>query len=171
MRRKRSSITRKGLELLDWLLSPQAPGATIFILLICIAISFANSSINRLLIKHFIGWEEYVKMQKELAEFRSQSSQALRSKDQKLVKKLEKQRPRINQIQKQMSKPQTILFLISFSYIVIWWLFLIPMYGYNPVAFIPGFGGVSVVLWYFPCSLFFGTVFSRIFGVGMGMGE
>ncbi|MFP3984826.1 MAG: EMC3/TMCO1 family protein [Candidatus Bathyarchaeia archaeon] len=153
---------------MEWLLAPQAPGATIFILLICIAISCANSSINRLLINRLIGWEEYQKMQKELAEYRSLSSKAMRSKDQKLLKKVEKQRSRISNIQKQMSKPQTILFVISFSYIIIWWLFLIPFYGSNPVAFIPGLGGVPVVWWYFPCSLFFGTVFSRILGVAMG---
>ena len=110
-------------------------------------------------------------MQIEMKEFRSLSSKAIRSKDEKILKKLEKQRPRINQIQKQMSKPQTILLVISFSYIIIWWFFLIPLYGSIPVAFIPGLGGVTVVLWYFPCSLFFGTVFSRIFGVGLGATE
>ncbi|UCE96216.1 MAG: DUF106 domain-containing protein [Candidatus Bathyarchaeota archaeon] len=157
--------------MLEWLFSTQAPGATIFILLICIVISFANSLINRLLINRLIGWEEYKSMQKELKEFRSLSTRALRSKDQKILKKLEKQRPRITQIQRQMSKPQTILLLISFSYIIIWWFFLIPLYGATNIAFIPGFGGVSVVLWYFPCSLFFGTVASRILGVGVGAME
>ncbi len=158
--------------MLEWLLTPYAPGATIFILLICIAISFTNSLVNRVLINRLIGWEEYGKMQKELSEYRSLSSQALRSKDEKLKKKLEKQRPRISNIQKQMSKPQTILMLISFSYILIWWFVLIPLYSLIPVAFIPGLGGVSVVWWYFPCSLFFGTIISRIFGVGMGaMGQ
>ncbi len=157
--------------MLDWLLAPEVPGATIVILLICIAISCANSLINRLLINRLIGWEEYVKMQKEMREFRSLSSKAIRSKDPKILKKIEKQRPRMNQMQRQMSKPQTILLVISFSYIVIWWFFLIPAYGSIPVAFIPGLGGVTVVLWYFPCSLFFGTVFSRIFGVGLGATE
>ncbi len=156
------------MSLLEWLLSPYVPGSTLVILLICVTISFLNSFINRLLISRLIGWQEYAKMQQELAEFRTLSSQALRSKDAKMLKKLEKQRPRVGQIQKQMAKPQTILFLISMSYIVIWWFILLPAYGPSNVAFIPGLGGVSVVLWYFPCSLFFGTVFSRIFGVGLG---
>ena len=154
--------------MLEWLFAPTAPGATIIILLICVVISCANSLINRALIQRLIGWEEYKKMQREMAEFRSLSSKALRSKDPKILKKLERQRPRMSQMQKQMSKPQMVLMMISFSYIVIWWFFLIPVYGAHNIAFIPGIGGVTVVLWYFPCSLFFGTIFSRIFGVGLG---
>ncbi len=161
-------MTIEGLVLLEWLSSPYAPGATVIIMVICVAISFMNSLINRLLISRLIGWREYVKMQKELAEYRSLTTQAIRSKDQKLLKALEKKKPRVSQIQRQQSKPQTILLLISFSYIIIWYVFLIPAYGSVPVAFIPGIGGVPVVLWYFPCSLFFGTVFSRIFGLGIG---
>ena len=43
----------------------------------------------------------------------------------------------------------------------------------KPVAFLPWFDGnlpLDLFLWYLICSLLFGTLLSRVFGVGMGMG-
>lgn len=142
------------------------PIATLVIMLLAITISFINMTINRLLITRMCGWNEYRAMQKEVSEYRSQMMKATRAKDQKLMTKLKKKESQINKMQTKMMKPSMVLMPISFSYIIIWYLFLIPTYGTNPVAFIPGIftEGLPVVYWYLLCSLFFGTLASRIIG-------
>jgi uncharacterized membrane protein (DUF106 family) len=104
-------------------------------------------------------------MQKETSEYRAQMTQAMRKKDNKLLEKLKKKEPQILNMQKKMFKPQLVLFGLSFSYILVWWLILIPIYGPNIVAYIPGIGGIPVVWWYFICSFLFGTLSSRILGI------
>ena len=143
------------------------PLATVVIMLTAVAVSFLNMGINRLLITRMCGWEEYKVMQKETSEYRSQMMKAMRANDQKLVEKLKKKESQINNMQKKMMKPQTILLPISFSYIIIWYVFLIPVYGGNPVALVPGIAptGIPVIFWYMICSFFFGTLASRVVGV------
>jgi len=153
------------MSLFDWFLSPEAPGATIMIMLICFAIALANSTVNRLLISKFIGWQSYLTMQADLADYRSQTTQALRSRDQKSMEKLKKKEMEIMNMQKKMLKPQMLLFALSFSYIFIWLFVLGPTYGGNTVAFLPGFGRLDVFLWYFICSFALGTVASRVLGI------
>jgi len=143
------------------------PLATVVIMLTAVAVSFLNMGVNRLLITRMCGWEEYKVMQKETSEYRSQMMKAMRANDQKLVEKLKKKESQINNMQKKMMKPQTILIPISFSYIIIWYLFLIPVYGGNPVAVVPGIAptGIPVIFWYMICSFFFGTLASRVIGL------
>jgi uncharacterized membrane protein (DUF106 family) len=150
---------------IEWLLTPTAPVATIVVMLICMAISFANSSINRLLITRFVGWKQYRTMQKELSEYRTQTTQAMRKKDAKLLEKLKKKEPQILNMQKKMAKPQLILFGLSFSYILIWLFVLGPLYHANTVAYIPIIGQAQVYWWYFICSFLFGTLSSRLLGI------
>jgi len=140
----------------------EIPIATIVIMLICIGVSFFNSSLNRFLVSHFVGWKEYREMQKEIAEYRKQTTQAMRSKDKKVLEKLKRKESQILNMQKKMAKPQLALFAISFSYIFIWWFVLTPLYGNNIVAYIPGFGPITVFLWYVICSFRFGTLASRL---------
>ncbi len=153
------------MNFIEDLLKPNAPAATIVIMLICITISFLNSSINRLLVSRFVGWKQYRTMQKETSEYRAQMTQAMRKKDKKLLEKLKKKEPQILNMQKKMTKPQLVLFGLSFSYILVWWLILIPIYGPNIVAYIPGIGPIPVVWWYFICSFLFGTLSSRLLGI------
>jgi uncharacterized membrane protein (DUF106 family) len=148
------------------------PLATVVIMLIAITVSFLNMGINRLLITRMCGWEEYRKMQKETSEHRSQMMQAIRANDKKLIEKLKKKQSQIDNMQKKMMKPQMILFPISFSYIIIWFFFLIPVYGGNAVAYVPGIApgvlmpsGIPVIIWYMLCSFSFGTLASRVIGV------
>jgi uncharacterized membrane protein (DUF106 family) len=153
----------------EWLLAPEPPGATIVVMLICMAVSFANSSINRLLITRFVGWNQYRTMQKELAEYRTQTTQAIRKKDTKLLEKLKKKEPQILNMQKKMAKPQLALFGLSFSYILIWLFVLNPLYQINGiptiVAYVPIIGQAPVYVWYFICSFLFGTLSSRLLGI------
>jgi uncharacterized membrane protein (DUF106 family) len=153
------------MNFIEWLLMSEAPGATITIMLICMVISFANSSINRLLISRFVGWEQYKIMQKELAEHRAQTTQAMRHNDPKLLEKLKKKEPQILNMQKKMAKPQMVLFALTFSYIFIWWFVLGPLYGTNIVVYIPIIGPQSVFWWYFICSFLLGTLSSRLLGI------
>ncbi len=141
------------------------PLATVLIMLIAFAVSFLNMGIHRLLINRMCGWEEYRMMQKETAEYQSQLLQAMRANDTKQIEKLKKKESQIRNMQAKMMKPQTILIPISFSYIIIWYVFLIPVYGGNAVAYVPGFGGIPVIIWYMLCSFFFGTLASRIIGI------
>jgi uncharacterized membrane protein (DUF106 family) len=141
------------------------PWSTVLIMLIAIAVSFINMSVNRLLINRMVGWEEYRSIQKEVAEHRSQMMQATRTNDKKLLEKLKKKEAQINRMQMKISKPTFILIPISFSYILIWWFFLTPVYGANNVAYVPGIGGISVLYWYMICSFLFGTLAGRIIGI------
>jgi uncharacterized membrane protein (DUF106 family) len=148
------------------------PLATLVIMLIAVAVSFLNMGINRLLISRMIGWQEYRAMQKEVKEYNSQRMQALRANDKKLLEKLKKKEAQIQRMQMKMSKPQLILIPIGFSYIVIWWFFLIPVYGGNEVAYLPGIApgvfmstGLPVLYWYMICSFCFGTLASRVIDI------
>jgi uncharacterized membrane protein (DUF106 family) len=143
----------------------QMPIATFVIMGICMVVSFFNSSLNRLLISHFVGWEQYRVMQKELSEYRSQTTQAIRKGDKKQLEKLKKKESQILNMQKKMAKPQIVLFVLSFSYILIWLFILWPLYGGNIVAYIPVIGKASVFWWYFICSFFFGTFANRLLGI------
>lgn len=152
--------------MLDWLFSPQLPGGTIGIMLIAAIISLINAGIYRLLINKLVGFREYRKLQNELRKLQREFQQILRSGDKEALHKFEKKRKRMLQIQAKVSKPQTFVILIGFSYIVIWWLFLLPVYGNTPLATIPGINlQLHVVWWYFLCSMLFGTIFYRIFGI------
>ena len=149
------------------------PIATLVLMLIAVTISFLNMGINRLLITRICGWEEYKLMRKETSEYQSQLMQAMRAKDTKRVEKLKKKETQIRNMQSKMMKPQMILLPISMSYIVIWYLFLIPTFGADAVAIVPGIAlnmtaipnGIPVFVWYLLCSFFFGTLASRVIGV------
>lgn len=142
----------------------ELPIATIIVMLISMAVSLTSSSLNRLLISRFVGWEQYRTMQKETSEHRAQMTQAMRKNDKKLLEKLKKKEPQILNMQKKMAKPQLVLFVLSFSYILIW--FIIPLYiQVQYAAYIPGIGGIPVVWWYFICSFLFGTLSSRLLGI------
>ena len=148
------------------------PLATVVIMLVAVTVSFLNMGINRLLITRICGWEEYKVMRKETSEYQSQLMQAMRANDTKRVEKLKRKEQQIRNMQNKMMKPQMILFPISMSYIVIWWLFLIPTFGSDAVAVLPGLApgalmatGLPVIYWYMICSFFFGTLASRVIGV------
>lgn len=143
------------------------PIATAVIMLVAASISFLNMIVHRLLITRMCGWEEYQLMRRETSEYQSQLMQAMRAKDTKRIAKLRKKETQIRNMQAKMMKPQTILLPISFSYIIIWYVFLIPTFGDKAVAIVPGIAaaGIPMFIWYLICSFFFGTLASRIIGV------
>jgi uncharacterized membrane protein (DUF106 family) len=160
------------------------PTATLIILGISAGIAFLNSGINRVLINYFVGWEQYRVMQKEMAEYRSETMAAARANDKKQMEKLKKRQSQINNMQSKMLKPQMVQFGISFLYLFVWFLVLTPTFGATPMAYIPGIGTIAnsayivngvpgpaivdaipVFYWYPICSLFFGLLSSRILGI------
>ncbi|MCW4044677.1 MAG: EMC3/TMCO1 family protein [Candidatus Bathyarchaeota archaeon] len=142
------------------------PLATVVIMLISMGVSFLSMGINRLLISRMVGWDEYRSIQQEVKEYRSQMMQATRNNDKKTLEKLKRKEAQINRMQMKISKPSFVLIPISFSYILIWWFFLTPVYGMNPVAYIPGIAptGIPVLYWYMLCSFLFSTLAGRIMG-------
>ncbi len=159
------------------------PLATLIIMAIAAGIAFLNSGINRVLINYFVGWEQYRVMQKEMAEYRSETMAAMRANDKKQVEKLKKKDSQIKNMQAKMMKPQIAQFGISFVYLIVWFLVLTPVFGSTQMAFIPGIGSIAnahhivdglskvspnaipVFYWYPICSLFFGLLSSRIIGI------
>jgi uncharacterized membrane protein (DUF106 family) len=135
------------------------------IFLIAAVIAFVNTGINRVLINYFIGWEQYRVMQKEMAEHRSETMAAARSGDQKRMEKLKKKQSQINSMQQKMMKPQMLQIGISFLYIIIWFVVLIPVFGTTSLAYLPGFGPLPVVYLYPVLSFFLALLSQRIIGV------
>jgi uncharacterized membrane protein (DUF106 family) len=160
------------------------PTATLIIMGISAGIAFLNSGINRVLINYFVGWEQYRVMQKEMAEYRSETMAAARANDKKQMEKLKKRQSQINNMQSKMLKPQMVQFGISFLYLFVWFLVLTPTFGAIPMAYVPGIGTIAnsfyvvngipgaaipdaipVFFWYPICSLFFGLLSSRLIGI------
>lgn len=139
------------------------PWATLSIMLISVSISLMNVGLNRFLISRMVGWHEYKSMQKELKEYNSQRMKALRANDTKLLEKLKRKDAQMKNMQMKMSKPQLLLFPMMFIYIIIWPI-LLGFYPYT-VAYVPGFGEQPFWIWYFMCSLFFGTLASKLIGI------
>lgn len=139
------------------------PWATLVIMLISVSISLMNVGLNRFLISRMVGWNEYKSMQKELKEYNSLRMKALRENNTKLLEKLKRKDAQMKNMQMKMSKPQLLLFPMMFIYIIIWPILL----GFFPniVAYVPGFGQQPFWIWYFMCSLFFGTLSSKLIGI------
>ncbi|NLD66673.1 MAG: DUF106 domain-containing protein [Crenarchaeota archaeon] len=160
------------------------PTATLIVMGISAGIAFLNSGINRFLINYFIGWEQYRVMQKEMAEYRSETMAAARANDKKQMEKLKRKQSQINHMQAKMMKPQMLQFGLSFVYLIVWFLVLIPTFQTAPLAYIPGIGtmanahyvvdgvagppivnAVTVYIWYPICAFFFSMLSSRIIGI------
>jgi uncharacterized membrane protein (DUF106 family) len=141
----------------------EIPLSTLIIMGVSFSLAIVNSGLNRILISRFVGWNSYRTMQKEMAEWRSQQMAAARANDKKQLEKLKKKESQMMNMQKKMFKPQLIQLSFTVVYFVIWPV----LTGFFPdaVAYIPGFGPVPFYIWYLLCSLFFGTLASRIIGI------
>ncbi|NLB76544.1 MAG: DUF106 domain-containing protein [Crenarchaeota archaeon] len=139
------------------------PMFTIFA--IAAVIAFANSGVNKVLVGYFVGWDQYRVMQKEMAEHHKETMAAARANDQKRMEKLKRKQSQINNMQAKMMKPQMIQIGISFVYIIVWFLVLIPVFGTTSIAYLPGIGSLPVI-WLYPIlSFFLGFLFQRILGI------
>jgi len=139
--------------------------AAFLILFIAVIIAFINTSLNRVLINYFVGWEQYRVMQKEMNEYRQETMAAARANDKKQMEKLKKRQSQINNMQSKMLKPQMVQLAISAVYFVIWIWVLIPTFQNKSMIYLPGLGALSVVYWYPICSFFLSILASRILGI------
>ena len=68
---------------------------------------------------------------------------AASANDKKQMEKLKKKQSQINNMQQKMFKPQMLQIGISFIYLIVWFLVLIPVFGSTPMAYIPGIGTIA----------------------------
>jgi len=147
----------------------EIPLSTIFIFLLATAISLLTSLVNRLLTdpKKAKVWR------KEIAEWNTELRKAQQSGDKKSVEKLMKRQKQILQLQSKMMWQSTKVTLIFIAPLFIIWQILGAFYYTRYIAYFPGIGpnlplpifSSSLIWWYLLCSLFFGTIFSHIFGL------
>ena len=153
---------------MSWL--PESiPFSTLFMLLLGALISFLTSLANRLLTDP----EKSKAMRREVADWSSQLRKAQKDDDKKTVEKLMKKQKQIMQLQTKMSWQQMKVTLIFLIPLFIIWQFLGAFYYGRSVAYFPGIGpdlplpifNTSLIWWYLLCSMFFGTIFTHLFGV------
>jgi uncharacterized membrane protein (DUF106 family) len=166
----------------------QPPIITLIVLGVSIVMSFLSSFINtRFMPKGHR--QKVAALNRKLSALRKEVNEnkktAKTTGDKKLLKKAQKQERQLLQLQSQvaaMSMKQMRVMPITMSVFfvvwllltgrLLWWeLFNSPFMGPDPVAYLPWLGGVfplSLFYWYLICSLFFGTMFSRIFGLTGG---
>lgn len=160
------------MSFLDWLLMPQAPGATVFILLLSMLFTFLTSLANRTLTNQ----DQLNAWRKEVSDWNDDFKKARKTDDKKLMAKVKRRQPQIMKLQSKMmwqSMKVSLLFMVPFFII---WQLLISTYGGQEIAFLPGVGAnlplplfnQSLLWWYMLCSMSFGIIFSRLLGVGVG---
>jgi uncharacterized membrane protein (DUF106 family) len=154
----------------------EIPLSTIFVVGLALLLTFITSMVNRLLTNK----EQLASWRKELSAWQEELSKARKSGDKKLLDKAIRKQKQIMQIQSKMFTQQmkvSLIFIVPFF--LFWtWLNSVPFeyiiivnnapVDYHFVAFLPGFGGLTVFYWYLFCSLAFGTMFSHILGIGTG---
>jgi uncharacterized membrane protein (DUF106 family) len=153
----------------------QTPLSTIFVLLLAVLLTAVTSSANRLLTNK----EQMASWRKTISEWQEEFNQARKSGDKKLLEKAMKKQKQVMQIQSKMFTQQmkvTLIFIVPFF--LFWtWLNSVPFeYKYvnavgnivtgRWVAFLPGFGGLTVFYWYLICSLALGALFAHLLGIG-----
>ena len=133
-------------------------------------LSLITSLANRFLINQ----DELRASRKEVADWTSEFRKATKSDDKKLLAKLNKQQPRILQLQKKMSwQSMKVSFIFMIPFFLLWYLFLFPLYSaVEAVAYIPGIPGfwdgkLPLFLWYLFGSFLFGTLWSRLLGLAV----
>jgi uncharacterized membrane protein (DUF106 family) len=146
------------------------PSSTIFVVFLALGLTAITSGVNRL----FTNKEQLMSQRKTISEWQKEFNEARKSGDKKLLNKATQKQKQVMQIQSKMFTQQmkvTLIFLVPFF--LFWtWLNSVPFKDAagNPfVAFLPGFGGLSVFYWYLICSLAFGALFSHFLGIGMGV--
>lgn len=170
---------------LEWLANP--PASTILVLGVSLLLSFLVTLINRLSTSRE-KLEQLKAWRKEVNAWLSEFNKARRTGDKKLLKKVQKQEKRIKQLQSKMASQSlgqmkilpitmAIFILVWFCLtgkLLYWQMFPGIFSGLEPVAYLPWFGEamrLNLFLWYFICSIAFGTLFARLFGLGMGETE
>jgi uncharacterized membrane protein (DUF106 family) len=140
------------------------PYATVFLMVVAFIMMLVSQSINRVVINHFIGWDNYRLIRKEISDHNKERMNAARANDQKQLEKLKKKDSQINALNAKMMKPQ-MLFMVLSLIIFLPLYVLRPYFSGIPVAYLPGFeNGLSYFYWYLPMSFFVSTLLQRVLG-------
>lgn len=150
------------------------PVSTVFILFLSMGLSLLTSLANRFLTNQ----DQLKSWRREIAEWTADSKKAAKTGDKKLLDKVKKKQPQIMKMQSKMAwQSMKVSFIFMIPFLLLWQLFLGPVFGLLPVAYIPEImnSGVSVswlplpiFWWYLLCSFLFGTLFARILGLAYG---
>ena len=141
------------------------PGSTIFVVFLALGLTAVTSGVNRL----FTNKEQLMSQRKIISEWQKEFNEARKSGDKKLLEKATRKQKQVMQVQSKMFTQQmkvTLIFLVPFF---LFWTWLNGAYAGVTVAYLTGFGGLSVFYWYLICSLSFGALFSHLLGIGMGV--
>lgn len=138
-----------------------------------VLVSAASSLLSHLIIKFILHHERVREKSEALKAYRLERAAAAKLKDQKLLKRLDKQKVYMSQVEKEVSSFQFKMMLVNmgimFSAFYFLW-FTLPMgdvAGYFSASLYGG--GEEIPLnfgfWYFICLSFFIQVFRKVFGV------
>ncbi len=169
----------------NWLAT--IPISTFLVLCLSILMAFITTLINRRLTskeqrKQLRAW------QREISAWTSDFNKARRTGDKKLLRKVQKQEKRIQQLQRKVASQSlqsmksfpifmvlfAILWLPLTGKLLYWQLFDAPFSGGEAVAYLPWFDGamhLNLFSWYVLCSFAAGILISRVLGVGIGATE
>lgn len=144
-------------------------------LLIVTLVSVASSLLTQTVMKFILHPERVKDKMEKLKNFRMEKTAATKLKDQKLLKKLDKQQVHMSQIEKEVSSFQLKMMMLnmtimSSSFMFLW--YALPMgdtAGYFSASLYGANDGISLsfYLWYFICVSFFTQVFRKAFGTGV----
>jgi len=146
----------------------------LFNTMIVTAVSAASSIVTVLIVKILLRPEKIREKSEALKTFRMQREAALRLKDHKLLKKLNKQKLYMSQIEKEVSSFQMKMAIINMLPLGVFTVlsFFIPLTetaGYLSASVSQGGGPISIPLaiWYSICMVFFMLLFRRLMGAGL----
>ncbi|MBO3800286.1 MAG: DUF106 domain-containing protein [Candidatus Brockarchaeota archaeon] len=143
-------------------------------MIIVTAVSAASSIITNLATKLILHPEKIREKSETLKAFRMQREAARRLKDNKLLKKLDKQKFYISQLEKEVSSFQMRMMIINMLH---FWVFIALSYflpfgetaGYLSASISKDGGPISLplVIWYSICMFFFMLLFRKLLGVAL----
>jgi len=148
------------------------PYSTFFTIGVAVAISLSTTLLNR----RFMNRGQVAAWQREISKWNDERNLAKKTADKKLLAKVKKQEPRVMQLQTRMFYQSMKTFLVTFIPLIVTWQVLMGFYGNTAVARLPDgvvygqFFDLPFFFWYIICSFLVGSVSSRIFGVGLGVG-
>jgi uncharacterized membrane protein (DUF106 family) len=144
-------------------------------LLIVVLVSAASSLLAQLVMKFILHPERVKDKMEKLKNFRMERTAATKLKDQKLLRKLEKQQVRMSQIETEVSSFQFRMMMLnmvvmSSSFMLLF--YTLPMgdvAGYFSASLYGVNEGISLnfYLWYFICVSFFTQIFRKAFRTGV----
>lgn len=138
-----------------------------------VLVSAISSLLGHLIIKFALHPERIMEKTEALRAYRLERAAAAKLKDQKLLKRLDKQRIYMSQVEQEVSSFQLKMMLVNmgimFSAFYFLW-FTLPMGGIAGYFSASLYGGSEKValnfgFWYFICLSFFVQVFRKAFGL------